>query len=343
MTNDRFNVFSTCPQSSRIDQQHYLAAVRDVSVWSERYDYEGILVYYDHSLIDPWQVSAEIVRATDRLAPLVAVQPTAMGPYSVAKILTTMSYLYGRRFYLNMIAGGFKGDLEALGDTTPHDRRYDRLREFTDIVLALTAGESVTVDGEWYTAKALKLAPAIPEALRPGLLMSGSSPAGLATAQALGATAIQYPEPAGEETTEVPDDTSTGIRVGIIARDTSEEAWRIAHDRFPPDRRGEMLHEMAMAKSDSAWHKTLSKLAEESATAGNAYWLGPFQNYNTFCPYLVGSYEEVADQVQAYWESGHRTIILDIPHDEDDYATTARVFDLVAERVADGVNDLVAS
>lgn len=334
MTDGRFEVFSTCPQSSRVEQHAYLGRVREIAGWCEQYNYDGILVYYDHSLIDPWTVSTEIIKATETVSPLVAVQPTAMPPYSVAKMLATTAYLYGRRIHLNMIAGGFRGDLDAICDATPHDRRYDRLKEFTEIVLDLTAGKPVTGDGEWYSTNALKLAPAIPDNLRPGLLMSGSSPAGLATAHALGATAIQYPEPAGQETTEVPADTATGIRVGIIARADSEDAWRVAHERFPPDRRGEMLHEMAMAKSDSQWHSTLSRLAEESASGGNAYWLGPFQNYNTFCPYLVGDYDQVAEQLIAYWQRGHRTIILDIPHDEDDFATTAEVFDRVARTVS---------
>ncbi len=330
----RFEVFSTCPQSSKSEPRDYLARVREVAQWSDRYDYDGILVYYDHSLVDPWLVAAEIVGSTETLAPLVAVQPAAMPPYGVAKKLATFASMYERRLYLNMIAGGFVGDLEAIGDTTPHDRRYDRLREFTEIVLGLASGDAVTTDGEWYTAKALKLTPTIPAELQPGLLMSGSSPAGLATAAALGATAIQYPEPAGGETTEVPDGVSTGIRVGIIARDDSETAWRVAHDRFPPNRRGEMLHDMAMAKSDSQWHATLSKLAEESATVGNAYWLGPFQNYDTFCPYLVGSFDEVADELARYWDHGHRSIILDIPTVEDDLATTAEAFDRTAQRIA---------
>ncbi len=340
MNEHRFEVFSTCPQSSRLEQGAYLARVRQVAGWCERYHYDGILVYYDHSLVDPWVVAAEIIQATETVSPLVAVQPTAMPPYSVAKKLATMAYLYERRFALNMIAGGFRGDLQAIGDETPHDRRYDRLKEFTEIVLALVAGETVTIEGEWYTAKGLKLAPPIPEELRPGLLMSGSSPAGLATAHTLGATAIQYPEPAGEETTDPPTGTTTGIRVGIIARETSEDAWRVAHDRFPPNRRGEMLHEMAMARSDSQWHGTLSKLAEESAVKGNAYWLGPFQNYDTFCPYLVGSYDEVVEQVTAYWNHGHRTIILDIAHDEEDFATTAEVLDRVEKKVGEDPPDL---
>ena len=39
----------------------------------------------------------------------------------------------------------------------------------------------------------------------------------------------------------------------------------------------------------------------------------PFQNYKTFCPYLVGTYDEVAELVAGYIRLGARTFILDIP------------------------------
>src|SRR2546426_11956881 len=68
---------------------------------------------------------------TPRLCPLVAVQPIYMHPYAVAKLVASFGHLYGRRIYLNMVAGGFKNDLVALNDTTPHDQRYDRLIEYT--------------------------------------------------------------------------------------------------------------------------------------------------------------------------------------------------------------------
>lgn len=333
-----FQLFSTCPQSSRYDDATYLDRVEEVSAWSERHGYTGMLIYADHSLVDPWMVTAEVLRFTTNLCPLVAVQPATMHPHSVAKMIASLSFLHSRRIFLNMIAGGFTGDLEAIGDRTPHDRRYDRLREFTEIVLGLASGETITRSSEWYEIQALRLEPPIPEALRPGLLMSGSSPASLATATALGATAVQYPQPAGDAQ-ESPAGLDTGIRVGIIARERSEEAWRVAHDRFPPSRRGEMLHEMAMQRSDSQWHKTLSQLAEDSAREQNPYWLQPFEQYHAFCPYLVGSYEEVAAEVDSYWRIGHRTIILDIPVSEDDVAHIGIALEqaeaLVARRESD--------
>ena len=119
-----------------------------------------------------------------------------------------------------------------------------------------------------------------------------------------------------------------GARVGVIAREDAVEAWRVAHDRFPTDRRGQLTHQLAMKVSDSVWHKQLSETgaaigAESCAqTDGeqNPYWLAPFQNYKTNCPYLVGSYERVAQELASYIAVGYRTFILDIPPDQEELA-----------------------
>ena len=134
------DVFSACPSSSTVDGHAYIQRVRDVARWSEQYGCKGILVYTDNSLIDAWLVSQIVIQHTTRLCPLVAVQPVYMHPYTVAKMVTSLGDLYGRRMYLNMVAGGFKNDLTALNDITPHDKRYDRLREYTLIIKGLLAG-----------------------------------------------------------------------------------------------------------------------------------------------------------------------------------------------------------
>ena len=60
---------------------------------------------------------------------------------------------------LNMLAGGFKNDLIALGDDTPHDDRYARTVEYTLIVAALLRGESVSQHGPYYHVENLRLEP----------------------------------------------------------------------------------------------------------------------------------------------------------------------------------------
>jgi alkanesulfonate monooxygenase len=302
-----------------------VAAVVDVARWSEKYGCQGILVYADNSLVDPWPVAQIIVQQTNHLCPLVAVQPVYSHPYTVAKIVATLGYLYGRRICLNMVAGGFKNDLNALADPTPHDRRYDRLREYTEIVTRLLAGGPVSYEGEFYEVDNLKLTPALAAELFPQVFVSASSEAGLATAHALHATSVHYPKPSREYVGGSPvSGARAGIRVGVIAREDEQDAWQIARARFAEDRRGQLTHQLAMKTSDSVWHEKLSKLRMESE--GSPYWLVPFQNYKTFCPYLVGTYEQVGGELAHYLAAGFTTFILDVPPAEGELYHTSIAF-----------------
>jgi alkanesulfonate monooxygenase len=319
-------VFSTCPQSKGADDE-YLSRVAEIARWSEEAGCEGMLVYTDNSLVDPWLVTQVALQSTERLCPLVAVQPVYMHPYSVAKMVASLAFMHGRRIYLNMLAGGFKNDLVALGDETPHDDRYLRTVEYTKIVTGLLEGETVTQSGRYYEVKNLRLTPEVPAELRPGLLMSGSSPAGLAAAEEIGATPVKYPKPPGEE--ELSGEAGFGVRIGIVARDDADEAWRVAHERFPDTREGQIAHKVAMGVSDSHWHKQLSGRDGGDAAGGeepHPYWLWPFKNYHTFCPYLVGTHERVAEEVAGYMKLGAGTFILDIPASGEELEHIGKVF-----------------
>ncbi|HVH08852.1 MAG TPA: LLM class flavin-dependent oxidoreductase, partial [Gemmatimonadales bacterium] len=87
-------LYSTCPPYRGEAPGDYLRSVRQVAAWSEGGGCDGILVYTDNSLLDPWLVAQVIIEATRSLSPLVAVQPVYMHPYSVAKMVSTLSCLY---------------------------------------------------------------------------------------------------------------------------------------------------------------------------------------------------------------------------------------------------------
>jgi alkanesulfonate monooxygenase len=328
MTREQFTIFSTCPQSRDVSNDAYALSIAEVARWSEQAGCEGILVYTDNGIADPWLVSQLILEATERLAPLVAVQPAYMHPYSVAKMVSTLAYLHGRKLYLNMLAGGFRNDLLALNDPTPHDERYERTVEYTQVITRLLAGETVTQAGRYYTVDKLSLTPSLPPELGPGILISGSSPAGLAAAHAIGATPVKYPKRAHEEPDQQEEERGAGIRVGIVTRPSSGEAWEVAHERFPADRKGQIAHTLAMKVSDSHWHRQLSAMAAEEGEADeqDPYWLWPFENYSTFCPYLVGSYERVAAELERYVKLGYGCFILDIPPTEEELHHIGVVF-----------------
>jgi alkanesulfonate monooxygenase len=328
-------IFSTCPQSFGFDKESYARHVRKVARWSERCGCTGILVYTDNSLVDPWLVSQIIVESTKALSPLVAIQPVYMHPYSVAKMVASFGYLHHRRIYLNMVAGGFKNDLLALNDPTPHDKRYTRLIEYGTIINQLLSSSApVTFHGEFYKIDQLRMTPSLPAELFPETFVSGSSDAGLDAARKLGATAVKYPRPASEcEAEPANSDFKSGIRVGIIARETEDEAWEVAEQRFPEDRKGELTHQLAMKVSDSLWHKQLSDTANKTRAMRNTYWLRPFEQYKTFCPYLVGGYETVAHEISRYISLGYRTFILDIPPNEEELQHAGSVFERAIEKI----------
>lgn len=307
-------LYATAPPYRGEDPGDYARHVASVARWSEQAGCEGILVYTDNGLLDPWLCAQIVLQSTREIVPLVAVQPFYMHPYSVAKMISTLSFLYGRRIDLNMVAGGFKNDLVALGDDTPHDRRYDRLIEFTTIITRLVAGAGpVTCQGEFFRVQNLTLTPKVPPHLRSRVLASGSSEAGLAAARVLDALPVHYPAPAAElGESSKREDGSFGIRVGIVARDVEDDAWQIARKRFPEDRAGQLTHQLAMKVSDSSWHHRLSLLAKEQVER-DAYWMVPFTNYKTFCPYLVGTYDRVGAELARYFEKGCHTLILDVP------------------------------
>jgi alkanesulfonate monooxygenase len=73
-----------------------------------------------------------------------------------------------------------------------------------------------------------------------------------------------------------------------------------------------------MKVSDSAWHRQLSSMGQMQQDESNPYWLVPFQNYKTNCPYLVGNYSSVAMELARYLKVGYGTVILDIPPNEEE-------------------------
>lgn len=325
--NQAFKIFSTCPPSVLAQPDIYLRQVEEIASWSEDAGCEGILVYTDNAQVDPWLVSQAIVRATRRLCPLVAVQPVYMHPYSVAKMVASLAFLHRRRVYLNMVAGGFTNDLASLDDNTPHDERYARLVEYTEIIQnLLRTAEPLSFAGRYYRVSNLRLTPALPPTMLPGVLISGSSQAGLEAARQIGATAVEYPRPPAEYAGAPPASASRGMRIGVIARSSEAEAWKVAHKRFPEDRKGQLTHQLAMKVSDSSWHRQLSELGASGRHQSNPYWLVPFQNYKTFCPYLVGSYAQVAESLTRYVDAGYRTFVLDVPASPEEMTHISSAF-----------------
>jgi alkanesulfonate monooxygenase len=332
MAEDRLRLIGSCPTVEEGQTgRDYINSLVNIAAWGENAGWDSILVYTNHNLVDPWLVAQIILQNTTTLTPLVAVQPLYAHPFTVANNISSLSYLYGRCVHVNLVAGDFPLDRQSFCDNVPHDKRYDRLFEYGFILKGLlSTHQPFSFSGEYYKVSHLHLLQKSAADVLPEFMMSGSSPAGKAVAARLEACAIQYPRPSREYERETLDARlEHGIRLGIVVRESSEEAWSSAKRRFPASDEGAGLRECVSEMSDSMWVKALTAAVSEKGV----YWLSPFKHYQTACPFLVGSMEEVAGELSAYIRAGFRTFLIDIPESAEDAKRITRVFTLAHQSI----------
>ncbi|MFE5729544.1 LLM class flavin-dependent oxidoreductase [Streptomyces sp. NPDC056528] len=298
--------------------------ISDIARWTDSLGFRGLLIFTDHDVVDQWAAAQMLIQRSERLVPLVAAQPPYMHPYTVARMVTSLAYLYGRQVDLNLVTGGNRYRLRSIGARLDHDERYDQLVEYGHVIRRLlTEREPVTHSGRHYDLTEATLPSPLPADLLPRMFVAGSSSACDKAQQELGVARLRYPAPLAEYDPGAGELEGTGIRIGVIARDTHEEAWRVARKRFPDDRDGARLHKVASRLSDSAWMQELAQEARTAGDAESAYWLQPLRTFREYCPYVVGSHAEVGEVLAGYADLGVRTVILNVPEDEDDLGHAA--------------------
>lgn len=318
------DIYATCPDPLRNKAEKSRQSIVDVARWTEDVGCRGLLIYTGNYAADPWSVAQIVAEHTSELVPLVAAQPSYMHPYAVAKMVSSIAYMYGRQLDLNLVIGGSRHQLRAVGSNLEHDERYDRLVEYGRIVSGLLSGgeEPMNFTGSYYELQKARVYPPLSTPLLPRVFVSGSSDACQAAAYQLGAVRLSYPR-ALTEYIDIDELKGTGIRLGIIARDTDEEAWRVARARFPQDQAAEKNH--ASYRTESQWFHRMQAEGHTSLESVTPYWLYPFHSFKEFCPYIVGSYSTVGHYIAGYLSLGVSTLILSTPQEKDDlyHARTA--------------------
>lgn len=299
------------------NRQSFIDAVIQIAGWAEEHGLTGALVFFNHGVLDPWAVSSVVLHQTRMMVPLVAVQPYMYPPYTAAKMIRTLSYLYDRRIDVNMITGTVPREFREVGDGLDHEQRYRRLHEYVTVLrLLLESEEPITFDGEFYRLSQARFQTFIPHArLRPRIFVAGSSEFGVETALRVADVLVTHPGPVFHYRDHLRL-LKTGnrkveqvIRLELIARRTAEEAWAFAKSKYPYNRQSE-IQLVIKSRSESRWNRTLAELALKSETYDGVYWLGGYIYGETYCPALVGSYEDVARYLYEYIRLGVTCILI---------------------------------
>jgi alkanesulfonate monooxygenase len=311
------------------DPKAYWDNILKVADLCQKYAFTGLLLFEGNdTFISPWVAAQEVLARTESISPLIAVNPIYLHPFKAAKIVSSLAQIYNRKIYLNMITGTAVNYLDSMNDSLSHDERYERIAEYIVIMRRLLSSvEPVSWNGNHYAVENLQLLPGIPGHLMPEFLLSGQSDAARKVVQETGSVGTQMLAP----------DLSKGlnkaeaINFGILCRSSEALAWNAAELIFPDNEEDQLIQELSMSNTDSSWKRRMAVLASLPDNRANGYWMGPFRNFRSDGPYLVGSYSSVGGIIADLIRSGVSTFIFDITPNEEEYAHISHALGIAEE------------
>ncbi len=241
-------------QGARAVDHGYLQQIAQAA---DRLGFGGVLIPTGRSCEDSWLVAASLIPVTQRLKFLVALRPGIISPTVAARQAATLDRLSNGRALFNLVTGGDPDELAGDGLHLSHAERYEASVEFTRIWRRVLEGETVDYAGKHIQVKGAKLLYPPLQQPRPPLYFGGSSEA----AQDLAAEQVELyltwgepPAAVAEKIAQVREKAARqgrqvrfGIRLHVIVRETSEEAWQAA------DRLIAHLDDDTIARAQASW------------------------------------------------------------------------------------------
>lgn len=307
----------------------YLAQIARAA---EDLGFEGVLTPTGAWCEDAWLTTAMVSQHTERLKFLVAFRPGFVSPTLAAQMASTFQRQSGGRLLLNVVTGGESQEQRAYGDFLDKDARYARTDEFLEIVRDLWDGRTVNLKGEHLTVEDARLT-RLPEPV-PQVYFGGSSPAAGVVAARHADVYLTWGEPPAQVAEKIAwirglaeregRAPRFGIRLHVIARDTSEQAWAEA-DRLLAgfDPATVRTVQEGLARSESDGQKRMLALhggGRDGLEIHPNLWAGIGLVRGGAGTALVGSHEEVADRIEEYHRLGIDEFVLSgYPHLEEAY------------------------
>ena len=303
---------------------------------------------------DGWIMAAALSQVTERFRYLVALRPGLASPTLAAQMAATFQRISGGRLLLNVVTGGDDAEQRRFGDRLSKEQRYDRCGEYLEILRALWEGEPVDFHGRHYHLEGARI---VTDPVWPELYFGGSSGPALEVAAAHADVYLTWGEPpnaVADKLARVDAIARTrgrelryGIRLHVIARDTSEEAWAKA-DQLLAGLSAEQIErsQRIQRASQSEGQRRMTELhggRTDSLEISPNLWAGVGLVRGGAGTALVGSHEEVADRIAEYRELGIVEFILSgYPHLEEAYRVGEGVMPALRRRglLPDSSSDL---
>jgi alkanesulfonate monooxygenase len=308
--------------------------------------FDGALLPTGRGCEDAWVTAATLVPGTRRLRFLVAVRPGLMSPGLAARMASTFDRLSGGRLLINVVSGGDPEELAGDGVHLGHDDRYELTDEFLTVWRALCRGEHVGFHGRHLRIDDGRLMLRPLQDPHPPLYFGGSSPAAHRVAARHADVYLTWGEPLEAVAAKVADvrhraasegrSPGFGIRLHVIVRETTREAWAAADDLIRHlDTRTVATAQAAFAAMDSEGQRRMAALHNGDRSrlviAPNL-WAGVGLVRGGAGTALVGNPDEVAERIREYAVLGLDTFILSgFPHLEEAHRVAELLFPLLGK------------
>ena len=323
--------------------------VRHFTQVHEDAGFDAVLVGYTSSSAEGFQVAQYAAAHTDRIKFLVAHRPGFVSPTLAARTAATCDNLTGGRLWLHLISGGADNEQRRDGDWLGHDERYERTDEYLTIMRRVwTENRPFDFAGKFYKVrKAFSEVRAVQQPHVP-LYFGGASDAAVQVGakhcdiyalfgESRAATRQMIKRILAEAETH---DRKPRFNISFrpIIAPTEGAAWDKARKIQAQLESAPQHLPVAM---EAEFSRRLLRLVEEGEVHDERLWTGLVKvsgaNGNTTA--LVGSPEQVAEAIVAYYDLGVRGVLIrgfDPLHDAAEFGKELipRIRALVAEHDA---------
>jgi alkanesulfonate monooxygenase len=288
---------SRFPPAPIEDGQPDLETQTEFCCRAEQCGIDSVLTDFGNSKPDPMLLAVVLGQVTRWLKFLLAYRSGLSAPTLFVQQLNTLSSLIRGRVALNIVAGYSPEEQRAYGDHLAHDDRYERTEEFLAICRAFWRNDGpVDYRGRHYKVDKGSLTAAFVARDRtfPEIVIGGESPQARDLACRQGTCWMRLadaPERLKDVAALVHQGTEVGIRMGIVARRTRQEA-------------------LDVAAAMGAGRGTARHFMGEKEWLTPTLWAGAARVYGPAAITLVGSAREVAEALMVYKALGISQFIL---------------------------------
>ncbi|MBX6394353.1 MAG: LLM class flavin-dependent oxidoreductase [Alicyclobacillaceae bacterium] len=259
--------------------------------------------------LDPLTTVAALSMVTERIHFISAVLPGFIHPATLAKIGATIDQISGGRWHVNLVSGWFREEQEMYGiPWLDHRERYERSKEYLQVLKGLWQDPDFSFEGRFYQIRGGHMRPFPLQKPYPSIFQGGNSAEARQMAGQYSDWYFMNGAPLEELSEQIRDVSREAARWGrevrfavnafVIARETEEEAWE-EHRR---------LVEAADVEAIEAFRE---RAREAKGMWSRSTTLGDFvANNEGFRTGLIGSYEQVAERIDALHRIGIEMVLM---------------------------------